>query len=134
MSRARAIVDAAAQDLEEYSEAMTDTLAQYRIHSRAMLQNFRAAYESARELWSDDTRKENRQALTGLVSAMESTLHSTAEFQATLRRLPALTGRFKRARNQAATMLGELIAEITFSNQEAKQLALDLGNGGTVAA
>lgn len=131
VSRAKAIVDDAAQDLDEYTDALTDTLAQYGKHGRAMLGSLRAAFESAGNMWDESAKKENSEALTGLVSVMDDTLQRVAAFQITLRGLPALTGKFKRARNRAATKLGEFIAEVTFSGEEAKRLAADLSIGET---
>ena len=65
-------------------------------------------------------------ALLQMIEAMQTTLQHMTEFQATIRRIPALTGKFKRARNRTAATLGELIAEITFSIAEAKQIADEL--------
>ena len=126
VSKAKQIVDGAAEDLDEYSDQMDAALSQYRTHSRAMLDNFRGSLQSGGELWADDTKQENRMALLQMIEAMQTTLQHMTEFQATIRRIPALTGKFKRARNRTAATLGELIAEITFSIAEAKQIADEL--------
>jgi hypothetical protein len=132
VTRTRKIVDEAANDLDEYARGMTETLGQYRTHSRAMLNNFRAAFETGRDFWDEDTRKENGEALNQLVAIMKGTLERIAEFQTTLRGIGDLTGKFRRARNRAAGILGELIAEITFSIEEANRLAGDLDDGTAV--
>jgi hypothetical protein len=126
VSKMKQIVNHAADDLDDYADRMSATLNEYRMHSRAMLGNFRAALQAAGHLWSDETKSENRVAVTNLFTGMESTLAHIAQFQATIKGIPALTGKFKKARNHAAGVLGELIAEITFSAAEAKQIAAEL--------
>jgi hypothetical protein len=127
LGRSKKMVNAAADDLDAFAESMGLALGQYRTHSRAMFGSFRLAVQTGRELWTDETKGENRNAIETLIPAMETTLQQVAEFQATIRKIPALTGRFKQARNRTAAVLGELIAEITFSVDEAKRTVADLG-------
>lgn len=132
VGRAKNVVNAAADDLNAYAESMAGALGHYRTHSRAMLSSFRFAVQSGGQLWTSETKEENRTAIKQMIGAMETTLQQITEFQRTIRRMPALTGRFKQARNRTAAVLGELVAEITFSISEANQILTELGNTGTV--
>ncbi len=55
-------------------------------------------------------------------------------FQASISHVPALTGRFKRSRKRAAAILGELVAEMSFSIQEARSLLEEMGGDPGVPA
>ena len=134
VGRAKKVVNAAADDLNEYAESMGGALGQYRTHSRAMFGSYRFALQSGKELWTSQTKEENRTAIKEMIGAMETALQSITKLQRTIMRIPALTGRFKQARNRTAEVLGELVAEITFSISEANQILPELGNTETEAA
>jgi len=133
LALAKEVVNAAADDIATYGDAMAAALGQYRTTNRVVFENFRFALESGAGLWSKETREENRTAVLNMIEAMETTLRQMSDFQGVIKRLPALTGRFKKARNHAASVIGELIAEITFSIGEARQLINLLANSGTEA-
>lgn len=121
--KAKDAVDGAAADLNEYADAMTVELERFRSASRAMFENLRLVLVSGEEFESDSTRStENRHALAQLIEVMETGRQGVANFQTTIRKTPALTGRYKRARKRAASMLGELIAEVSIFIDEAKEV------------
>lgn len=122
LAKVKEVLDLAAADLNEYSEGMADDLNQYRTHSRRMFMSFRLAFEEGGDLWNAVTRSENVAALRSLVGTMNTVLGQIGGFQASVKGLPPLTGRFKRARNKVASTLGELIAEITFAVEEATEI------------
>ena len=62
-----------------------------------------------------------QQVFERLMSELKSAQDSTARFQASIESIPVLTGKFKRARRRAAAILGELIAEMSLTADEARQ-------------
>ena len=60
-----------------------------------------------------------QQALKNLITGLESAQVFTAGFQDSVYSVPALTGKFKLAKRNAAVILGELIAEMSLTADEA---------------
>jgi hypothetical protein len=77
--------------------------------------------------------EQNRQALEELIHVMGASRANTISFQASVRQVPALTGKFKRSRQQAASILGNVVAELSFGIDGAKDLLRQL-NGEHDAA
>lgn len=123
---ARTTVDRAAENLEQFVTGMTRNVEQYKAHNRAMFDNMRHAFQASAELGPRDDA-EGRQALSKLIPVIHESREHVMNFQASISRVPALTGRFKRARRRAAAILGELVAEMSFSMQEAASLLEEMG-------
>lgn len=121
LGKARGTVDHAAANLDEFVTAICTYVEQYRLHNRALFQNLRHAYAASSELGQRDTT-DDRQALANMIPVVRESRDHTITFQSTINGVPALTGRFKRARRRAAAILGELIAEMSFSIEEAQRL------------
>ena len=120
VANARGIVDSAAQHLSDFVQAMTPSVEEYRTHSRAVFSNLRNGLQANSEL-GNPTAENIQQGLEDLISHMTSAQDSTASFQASIDSVPALTGKFKRAKRRAAAILGELIAEISLTADEAQK-------------
>ena len=124
VANARGIVDLAAQNLSDFVQAMIPSVDEYRTHSQAMFTNLRDGLQARSELGSP-TEESIQQNLEELISNMASAQDSTASFQASIESVPALTGKFKRAKRRAAAVLGGLIAEISLAADGA-QKALEM--------
>ena len=120
VANARGIVDSAAQNLSDFVQAMIPSVEKYRTHSRAMFSNLRNGLQAHSEL-GNPPDEDIQQGLEDLISNMTSAQDSTASFQASIDSVPALTGKFKRAKRKAAAILGELIAEISLTADEAQK-------------
>ncbi len=127
LAKARELVNQAAVDLEQYADDMNADLLRFRADIRAMLLSMRRAIALQREFEaSPDQLNDNRTALRTLVDTMTTSRTEITVFQASVARMPPLTGRFKRARKKATAMLGELIAEIQFSIEEGNTILVEL--------
>lgn len=122
----KASIDRAAENLDDFVKAIVPRIEQYRTHSRALFENYRQAYVTSPDLGTRDTSGD-RTALVTLIDAIESSRQHVISFQSTVSELPALTSRFKRSRKRTAAMLGELVAEMSFTVDEAKGLLEQLG-------
>lgn len=129
LRKARELVDGSASDLDEFVGTMNPAVDAYRSAGRDVFANLRRAIHEGAELPADPQQsQENRRALESLVQAMEQSRSSTISFQASVRQVPALTGRFKRSRQHASSTLGNVIAELSFGMEEAKDLLRQLGD------
>ena len=126
LGQARASVDRAAANLEEFVIGMKPNVEQYKIHNHAFFDNMKRAFHASAELGPRDNI-EDREALTKLIPVIHESREHLMGFQASIGRVPALTGRFKRSRKRAAAILGELVAEMSFSIQEAGVLLEEMG-------
>jgi hypothetical protein len=126
VSKVKKVADDSAADLDEFVFAMAADLERYRTYSRAMLTNFRAILEFSADFADVKDKSENQAHLLGLIAVMVESQAKVNGFQEAVRRVPALTGKFKRARNRAVSMLGEFVAEISFSIDEAKSILKQL--------
>ncbi len=131
VSRARETVDHAAEDLDAFVTAMSSNVENYRIHSRTLFAHLRNAMNAGNE-FQPSRADENREALAKLIEILRSSRDATSVFQATISHVPALTGRFKRARKRTAEVLGEFVAEMLFTIEEAQRLLDDLGGPQSV--
>jgi hypothetical protein len=129
VARARKVVDEAAVVLKEYVDEMTPELQRYRSDNESLFGNYLLLIKStsAPEMYLRSS-DEDRVALLQLIQTLVSNQQLVAGFQESIVRLPPLTGRFKRARSQAASMLGEFIAQISFSIDEVRQVLRSLGD------
>ena len=118
--KVRGIVDLAAQNLSDFVQAMIPSVEEYRTHSRAMFSNLRNGLQANSEL-GNPTDENIQQGLEDLIFHMTSAQDSTASFQVSIDSVPALTGKFKRAKRRAAAILGELIAEISLTADDAQK-------------
>lgn len=126
VGQARATIDRAAENLEEFVSGMTPNVERYKIHNRALFDNMRHAFHGSAELGPRDNT-EDRRALAKLIPVIHESREHVMGFQTSISRVPALTGRFKRSRKRSAAILGELVAEMSFSIQEAKALLGEMG-------
>ena len=120
VANVRGIVDSAAQNLSAFVQAMIPSVEEYRTHSQAMFTNLRNGLQAQSEL-GNPTDENIPQTLEALISNMASAQDSTASFQASIDSVPALTGKFKRAKRKAAAVLGELTAEISLTADEVQK-------------
>lgn len=120
ISDARRIVDLAAQNLGDFVQAMAPSVEEYRTHSRAMFAHLRNGLHAHSEL-GNAPEEDSQQALETIISGLKSAQASTAGFQDSIDSVPALTGKFKRAKKRAATILGKLIAEMSLTMDEAQK-------------
>lgn len=133
VGQARATVDRAAGNLDDFTTAMTPNVEQFKIHNRAFFDNMRSAFQAGAELGPRDGA-EDREALAKLIPVVHQSREHVMAFQASISRVPALTGRFKRSRKRAAAILGEMVAEMSFSIQEATTLLEQIGGPPDPAA
>ena len=70
-----------------------------------------------------ENREEAHAALQALVPVIAQTREHIVTLQETIGQVPPLTSKFKKARRQAAMVLGELIAELLVSENEGVELA-----------
>jgi hypothetical protein len=134
LRKAREVVDGAASDLDEFVSTMSPAVDAYRSAAREMFENLRRAIDEGAQLATEPPEAEqNRRSLEVLIRAMETGRDGTVAFHGSVRQIPALTGKFKRSRQHAAAILGNLIAELTLGIDEAKELLRGL-NGEDNAA
>ena len=110
----RTEVDLAADNLFEFVQDMIPGIGEYRTHSRAMFTDFRKGVQASSEL-GNPQGNDSQQALENLISILESSRVSTVDFQGTLDSIPALTGKFRRAKRKAGAVIGQLIAELSLT-------------------
>ena len=117
---AQGVVNLAAQNLGDFVQAMTQSVEEYRTHSRAMFSHFHNVLQTSSEL-GNAPDEDIQQTLEELISGLESAQDGITGFQASLDSAPALTGKFRRAKRRAAAILGELIAEVSLTRGEARK-------------
>ena len=120
ISNARGVVDLAAQNLGDFVQAMAPSVEEYRTHSRAMFAHLRNGLHAHSEL-GNAPDEDSQQALETIISSLKSAQGSTVGFQDSINSIPALTGKFKRAKKRVATILGKLIAEMSLTMDEARK-------------
>lgn len=119
LARAKEVVNQAAEDLDKYATSLVVDLKQYKLENRTMLENMRRAFILQKEFdGPPETIERNITELKNLMDVLGTCRDNVTGFQATVSRMPALTGNLRRARRRASTMLGELIAELQFTLQE----------------
>lgn len=134
LRKAREVVDGAASDLDEFVSTMNPAVDAYRSAGRDMFGSLRRAISEGTQLPADPQQvEENRRALENLIQVMDGSRTNTMSFQASVRQVPALTGKFKRSRQHAASTLGNVIAELSFGIDEAKDLLRQLSGGHDAA-
>ena len=60
-------------------------------------------------------KKEDIEALKKFVETMAGVVNKITDFQETVRNIPALTTKFKKAQKHATSVLGELVADLKIS-------------------
>jgi hypothetical protein len=127
LARAKEVVNRAAGDLERYAADMSPVIIRFRVENRAMFANLRQALVERKELnVSPEQIQKDREALVKFIELMETTREQATSFQSSIASMPALTGRFKRARKQTTGMLGDLIAEVSFLIEEGRKILPEL--------
>jgi uncharacterized protein DUF4062 len=127
LARAKEVVNRAAGDLERYATDMSPVIIQFRTENRAMFANLRQALVERKELnVSPEEVQKDREALVKFIELVETTREQATSFQSSIASMPALTGRFKRARKQTTGMLGDLIAEVSFLIEEGRKILPEL--------
>ena len=126
VEKARETADHAAANLDEFVAAMTPSVEQYRLQGRALFTNLRNGLIASSQ-FGNDNDKDNKDALVKLIGVMQASREQLGQFQSSISRVPALTGKFRRSRKRAAAILGDLIAEMSFSIDEAKRLLNEMG-------
>lgn len=114
ITKAKKIIDDSANDLEIYARDMKPELISLKTNMGIILSTFENAYKFAvEELKMPATKQQDDiKGLKGMIDTMVTIQDQTSSFQSTLESLPALTGKFKKARKSATSVLGELVAEL----------------------
>ena len=120
------IIDGAADDLTQFVGELSPDVEAYRSGNRVMLSALRGMLVLRRELGSEADDKEELNSLLELIETMQTVKGQVGGFQRVMQQAPALTGRYKRAQRRGVSMLGELIAEMSFSVDEAEAIARNL--------
>lgn len=126
LAQARATIDRAAGNLDDYATAMKPNVEQFKVQNRSLFDNMKRAFHAGVELGPRDTA-EDQAALARLILVVRESREHIMAFQTSISRVPALTGRFRRSRRRAAAILGELVAEMSFSIEQAHELLDEMG-------
>lgn len=127
LSKIQGVIDNSACNLHDFVERMRIKLEEYRYQNKNMFYHAGQSYgEMSAELIDIDSQ-EDQNALKSLVAVMHECRNSIVLLQKNIMSVPALTSKFKRERKRAAAVLGELIAEVSFSIDESKKLIARLG-------
>jgi hypothetical protein len=125
VAKLKRLVNDMASDLEDYAAAMATQMGRYRSESKALFGSMLLALESRAEFQANsEVSPDFRAAVTGLVEGIEGLRQALIRLETTMQRGPVPTGKFKRARRRVASMLGERIADLSFSIGDAR-LVLD---------
>ena len=127
VAQSRRKVDQAAENLNDFARSMIVNVEEYRVHSRAMLSHLRDGRNETQELGNPENT-EDLAALETLIKGLNEGIAGISGFQAAIAEVPALTGKFKRARRRTAAILGELIAEFSLTINEAQKMQKTLGS------
>jgi prefoldin subunit 5 len=114
ISEAKKLVDASADDLDNYAKEMNPALTDFKKYIGTVFTTFDTAYEiAASELHPPDEKKqEDIEGLKTFLNTIELVQGQVSAFQQTIEGLPALTSKFKKARRNTSKVLGELVAEM----------------------
>ena len=131
VSRYKAIVDGAADDIMDFVGNLAQDVNAYRVDNRVMLSELRALLAVRQELNFDKDNSSNNEkelaSLVTLIGTMRTVKGQVGGFQKAMQEAPALTGKFKKARRRGVSMIGELIAEISFSIDETEAIVKGFG-------
>ena len=129
VSRFKDIINGAADDIIEFVRDLAQDVTVYRVDNRVMLSELCALLAARRELGvATDDSNEDLTALLTLVETMKTVKGQVGGFQRAMQEAPALTGKFKKARGRGVSMIGELIAEISFSIDEIEAIVKSFGD------
>ncbi len=122
IAEVKKIVNNSASDLESYTAKMRPQISTLKIYLPVTLNRFCDVYIFANENFemSDEQKRKDTESLLEVIVNMETVVGQIISFQESIANLPAFTAQFNKARKHAATLLGELIAEI--------KIAIDQGN------
>jgi hypothetical protein len=126
VSRIRITVDRAAGNLDDFTAAMAPNVKEFQVQHRALFDNMRQAFQAGAELGPRDDASD-RQALAKLIPVIHESREHVMAFQASISRVPALTGKFKRSRKRAAAILGEMVAEMSSLIRDATAILDEMG-------
>lgn len=130
LSAVKEIINDAAGDLDEFTTNMTKDLNQFKVDLEALLRYFKEiTLTSQNELkLPSDRFLENKDALLELLKAMVGASQQVTSLQESIKSLPALTGKFRRARKNAAGVVGDLIATISLSIDNGNKMLATLND------
>jgi len=121
LSEAREIVDNSARDLEVYTTNMKPLISILKNDLGSISNHFRNVYFAGERFGkSVDEKAKDVSALNYFYDNMKSVVEQMTSFQRSISNLPPLTTKFNKAKRQATSMLGDLIAEM--------KIAIDQGN------
>ena len=126
LAKARKTIDLSADNLNDFATAMAPNVEEFKVQNRAMFDNMRRAFQAGAEMGPRDSA-EDREALSKLIPIIHESRKNVMAFQASISHVPGLTGRFKRSRKRSAAILGEVVAELSFSIQEATAFLEEMG-------
>ena len=131
IARARDVVNAAAVTLDQFATDMAPDFELYRVNGRALFSNLELSTDEGLGVsGTGEANEENVATLKKLIAQMDSARTATGGFESTVRQLPGLTGKFKRARQRVAALLGEFIAELSFEIEKADAILRRMTGGG----
>ena len=130
VSKFKHIINGAADDIDEFVGDLAQDVNIYRSDNRVMLSEVRSLLEARRELGDRTNSDQEMETLRSLIETMRTVKGQVDGFQESMQEAPALTGKFRSARRRGVSMLGELIAEISFSIDETEDILKNFGNTG----
>jgi hypothetical protein len=122
MERAREAIDGAAEDLDQFVAEMSPNVELYRRANRSF---FRA--HAARVRLGGSVQPTECKSLAQLMDTINTSRASVLKFQSTISAIPALTRKLRQAQKRAAAIVGEVVAEMSISLDEAQALFEQMG-------
>ena len=123
------IINGAADDIMEFVGDLAKDVNAYRVDNRVMLSDLRGLLAARQELNRDKdvNNGEEFKTLQNLIETMKAVKGQVGGFQKSMQEAPGLTRKFKSARRRGVSMLGELIAEMSFSIDETEDIVKVFG-------
>ena len=122
----RKIINGAADDIQDFVSELAQDVNAYRADNRVMLSEFSALLAARRELNAEKDDTTELDSLLKLMETMKTVRGKVGGFQDVIQKTPALTRHYRGAKRRGVSMLGELIAEISFSIDELESIAQEL--------
>lgn len=120
--RATETIDGAADDLDQFVAEMTPNVELYRRANRSF---FRA--HAARIRLGSTVGPTECKSLAQLMDTINKSRASVLKFQSTISAMPSMTRKLRQAQKRAAAIVGEVVAEMSISLDEAQALFEQMG-------
>lgn len=123
VSLARNIADQAAADVEGFAATMAADVQIFAEVSERLLHYVGRAQVIKKEFAvSAEQLDEDDRELQQLINSIAASQVAIMDLQATIARLPALTGKVRKARRRAAVVLGEMVAALQLTQERGREL------------